>query len=115
MTPGPAYVHVARISAVPEGRSIRVNLGDDEIALWRVGGRLYAIGNVCSHQHFSELHRGILSGLTVACPMHGWTYSLETGFALSGSGRVATYNVIVEGEDVYIERPSGGSGMPWTH
>ena len=94
----------ARLSDIAEGKSARVSLGDDEIALWRVRGKLYAIGNVCSHQHFSELHRGMLSGLTVACPMHGWTYSLETGIAVSGSGRVRTYEVKVEGENVFIDR-----------
>ena len=113
MSGGPAYVRVARLSEIAEGRSVRVKLGDDEIALWRVRGRLYAIGNVCSHQHFSELHRGILSGLTVACPMHGWTYSLETGIALSGSGRVGTYAVKVEGDDVYIEQPVRGTDQQW--
>jgi nitrite reductase/ring-hydroxylating ferredoxin subunit len=101
----PAFVRVARLSDIAEGKSARVRLGDDEIALWHVRGKLYAIGNVCSHQHFSELHNGILSGLSVVCPMHGWTYSLETGIALSGSGRVATYKVNVERDDVYIERP----------
>ena len=114
MSGGPAVVRVARLSDIAEGKSARVKLGDDEIALWRVRGKLYAIGNVCSHQHFSELHRGILSGLTVACPMHGWTYSLETGIALSGNGKVRTYNVKVEGDDVYIELPLRGSEPQWT-
>jgi NAD(P)H-dependent nitrite reductase small subunit len=114
MSGGPAAVRVARLSDIAEGKSARVKLGDDEIALWRVRGKLYAIGNVCSHQHFSELHRGILSGLTVACPMHGWTYSLETGMALSGSGKVRTYKVNVKGDDVYIELPVHGSDPQWT-
>jgi nitrite reductase/ring-hydroxylating ferredoxin subunit len=107
MTPGASFVRVARLSDIAEGRSARVKLGGDEIALWHVRGRVYAIGNVCSHQHFSELHHGILSGLTVSCPMHGWTYSLETGIAVTGSGRVRTYPVIVEGDGIYIEQPVG--------
>ncbi len=102
-SPG-AFVRVARLSDIPEGRSAKVKLGDDDIALWHVRGKVYAIANVCAHQHFSELHRGILSGLTVSCPMHGWTYALETGIAVSGSGRVRTYNVKVEGDVVYLER-----------
>ena len=109
-----AFVKVARLSDIAEGRSARIRLGDDDIALWHVRGKLYAIGNVCSHQHFSELHRGILSGLTVACPMHGWTYSLETGVAVSGSGRVRTYEVKVEGGNVLIGRTPPGNGEPWT-
>jgi nitrite reductase/ring-hydroxylating ferredoxin subunit len=45
--------------------------------------------------------------------MHGWTYSLETGIALSGSGRVGTYTVKVEGDDVYIEQPVRGTDQQW--
>ena len=104
----PAYLRVARLSDIPEGRGARVTIGDDEIALWHVRGRIYAIGNVCAHQHFSALHLGTLTGLNVSCPMHGWTYSLETGAALSGSGRVRTYGVKVEGDDIFVERPARG-------
>ena len=114
MNPEPSYVRVARFSDIAEGKSLRVKLGDEEVALWRVRGKLFAIGNVCAHQHFAELHRGILSGLTVACPMHGWTYSLETGIAVEGSGRVPTYAVKVEGDEVYIGRPGGERDGQWT-
>jgi len=112
MSDGGTFVRVTRLSAIPEGRALKVTVGGIEIALWRVRGRLYAIGNVCSHQHFSELHHGTLAGLTVTCPMHGWTYSLETGVALTGSGRVPTYRVRTDGDDVYVEEPAGDP--PWT-
>ena len=105
MSPGASFVRVARLSEIAEGKSARVKLGDDEIALWRVRGKVYAISNVCSHQHYSELHHGTLSGLTVSCPMHGWTYSLESGVAVTGSGRVRTFNVKVDGDGVFIELP----------
>ena len=112
MSGGGAFVCVTRLSAIPEGKAVKVTVGGIDIALWRVRGRVFAVGNVCSHQHFSELHRGTLSGLTVTCPMHGWTYSLETGVAVTGSGRVATYRVHIDGDDVYVEEPSGNSA--WT-
>ena len=114
MNAGESFVRVACSSDIAEGKSLRVKIGYDEVALWRVRGKLFAIGNVCAHQHFSELHRGILSGLTVTCPMHGWTYSLETGIAVAGSGRVPTYAVKVEGDDVYIERRAPEGLEPWT-
>ncbi|HUI11573.1 MAG TPA: Rieske 2Fe-2S domain-containing protein [Bacteroidota bacterium] len=112
MSSAGAYVRVARLSAIPEGKALKVAVGGTEIALWRVRGQLYAIGNVCSHQHFSELHHGQLKGLTVTCPMHGWTYSLETGIASSGSGRVPTFSVKIEGDDVFLEAPP--EDAPWT-
>jgi NAD(P)H-dependent nitrite reductase small subunit len=98
------YVRVAKVSAIPDGRSKRIKMEDEEIALWHVRGKFYAINNVCAHQHFANLHQGILEGLLVSCPMHGWTYSLETGEATIGSGRVRTYAVKVVGEDVWVEK-----------
>ncbi len=74
--------------------------------MWRSGmskGKFYAIDNVCAHQHFAMLHQGILEDLTVTCPMHGWTFSLETGRATVGSGRVKTYAVKVVGDEVWVE------------
>ena len=107
MAPPDGFIKVARLSEIGERRSKKVLIGDEEVALWRVGGRIYAIGNVCAHQHFSMLHQGILNGLTVSCPMHGWTYSLETGKATSGSGAVRTYRVMVEDDAVFVEQTSG--------
>jgi nitrite reductase (NADH) small subunit len=48
------------------------------------------------------LHKGELNGLEITCPMHGWTYSLETGKATSGSGSVKTYQVKVLGDTVLV-------------
>jgi len=98
-------VSVARVTDIPERKSKLVRIGDDDIALWRVDGKIFAISNVCAHQHFSALHQGTLEGLAVRCPMHGWTYSLETGKAQSGDGRVKTYRVEIRGGEVFLEGP----------
>jgi len=102
------FVKVGRIAEVAEKRGKCVTVGDEEVALWRVDGKVFAISNVCPHQHVSGLHMGVLKGLSVACPMHGWTYSLETGAVEEGDGRVKTYRVLVLGGDIYVEesRPS---------
>ena len=98
-----SFVSVARASSIAEGKSKRVTVGDEEIALWRVQGKVYAISNVCSHQHVAALHQGILQGLEVSCPMHGWTYSLATGQATVGNGRVRTFAVKVVGDNVLVD------------
>jgi NAD(P)H-dependent nitrite reductase small subunit len=99
------FVKVARTSDLHDRRGTLVHLEGEEIALWRVKGRIYAINNVCPHQHFSMLHQGTLDGVHVTCPMHGWTFSLEDGQPKFGNGRAKTYQVKVDGEHVYVEKP----------
>ncbi len=77
-------------------------LEDQEIALWRVGVEVYAISNVCAHQHFSRLHEGTRESLTVRCPMHGWRYSLQTGEAVEGNGRVRVFPVKIQDDIVLV-------------
>jgi NAD(P)H-dependent nitrite reductase small subunit len=97
------FIKVARLSDLHERQGKFVRVEDDEIALFKIDGRFFAINNVCAHQHISALHQGELNGLNVTCPMHGWTYSLETGKAISGSGCVQVYPVKVIGENVFVE------------
>jgi nitrite reductase/ring-hydroxylating ferredoxin subunit len=100
------FVKVAGVSELSDRKGKKVLVGDEEIALWRANGNIYAVNNVCPHQHFSVLHEATLEGIMLTCPMHGWTYSLETGMATSGSGRIKKYRVKVEGEVVFVEKPA---------
>lgn len=96
------FVKVAHLAELSNRRGRLVRVGGREIALWRVDGRVYAIDNVCPHQHFSMLHQGTLNGILLTCPMHGWTFSLEDGRATTGNGRAKTYQVKVEGGSVFL-------------
>ena len=82
-----------------------VHIEGNDIAIFKRDAKYFAISNVCAHQHFSLLYKGRLDGLTVECPMHGWIYELETGKALTGNGKVATYPLRIEGDDILIELP----------
>jgi len=68
-----------------------------------VAGRFYAVSDVCVHQHLPVLHEALLDGTTITCPMHGWSYSLETGAAVNGSGRIKVYGVKLFGKELLIE------------
>jgi len=100
------FVKVARRSVLRNGYATLVSVDGEEIALWPVDGKIYAINNVCPHQHFSRLHQGALEGIHLSCPMHGWTFSLEDGHPVTGNGRAKTYQVKIEGDDVLVERPA---------
>ncbi len=96
------YVRVASLNEIPEGRSKLVNVDGDDIAVWRIGGKCYAINNVCPHQHFSKLNEGTLDGLYLTCPMHGWTFNLEDGRPKTGSGLAKVYRVRIENGEVLV-------------
>lgn len=103
------FTKVARLADLRERRGRMVRVGDREVALWLVADVIYAIDNLCPHQHTRAMHTATLDGIHVTCPMHGWTFSLESGLEKSGNGRIGTYRVHLEGDDVCIEE----RGTPW--
>jgi nitrite reductase/ring-hydroxylating ferredoxin subunit len=80
-----------------------VNVGGEEVALFRVGSEIVAVGNVCPHQHFSMIHEGEVSEGIVTCPMHGWRFDLRTGQSVNNSGRLKWYRTKVIGDEVWVE------------
>ena len=99
----PQFIKVITSDKVFDQRGTLVRIGGEDIANFRRDGKYYAVGNVCAHQHFSMLHQGMLDGLTVTCPMHGWTYNLCDGLSTTGQGRVKTFPVKLIGDDVFVE------------
>jgi 3-phenylpropionate/trans-cinnamate dioxygenase ferredoxin subunit len=96
-------VEIGAVDTLPRDRGLLVTVGDDRIAMFRVGDEVYAIGDRCSHAEAS-LSEGFLSDREVECPRHGSEFSLETGEALSlpATKPVPTYEVEVEDGVVYV-------------
>ena len=99
-----AFQRVARLSDIPEDGGFRVSLNGSEIGLYRVGGRVYAMENVCPHAGY-PLNEGFLDGTRVTCPGHGWEFDLITGLA---PGEVeeeplARFPVRLDGDEVWVD------------
>lgn len=99
------WVRVASAADLAARGRLRVAADGHDILLVRAGGAIHACGNVCAHQHFAMLHAGTIDGCAVTCPMHGWSYDVRTGAALTGEGRIPVYPVSVEGDDVSVGVP----------
>lgn len=64
--------------------------------------RFKAVENRCPHKG-GPLAEGIVSGEYVFCPLHDWKIGLKDGQVQAPDhGCIQTYDVAVEGEDVYI-------------
>ena len=88
---------VLRAADLPDGAATSVEALGTTIALFNVGGRVYALDNACAHHGGPLCHGRVTGTLTsprpyeyrfdaerpvVTCPWHGWQYDLETGRAL---------------------------------
>jgi nitrite reductase/ring-hydroxylating ferredoxin subunit len=72
------YMEVGCVDDFPTGEMKKVQLLGEEVLVVNVEGRIYAIGNKCTHQG-GPLDEGELEGRVVICPWHGGTFDLATG------------------------------------
>ncbi len=97
------FAKVARLADLPPGTGMMV-VGpfDKPMALFNVGGEVFAINAVCPHRG-GPLANGRLDGHVVACPWHGWTFDVRTGRPDHPGGHgVAAYEVQVRRRDIYV-------------
>jgi len=76
------------------------------VALFRTGeGEVFALVDECPHKR-GPLSEGIVSGRTVACPLHNWVIGLEDGNAVApDEGNAEPLAVRIIDGDVYIHLP----------
>ena len=98
-------IRIAPVAALKEGAGHAFDTGDDEIAVFLIDGNIYAVSNVCPHQHVPLIAEGPVKGTVVTCPMHGWRYNLATGRAVSAAGSIKTYETLIKDGILYIRKP----------
>ena len=99
------FVAVTTTSELPLGAMKRVVVDGERTLVVNVGGAFYALRDVCGHAG-APLSTGELVGHVIECPLHYACFDVRTGKLLSGpvSGDVATYQVRVESDTVYVKR-----------
>jgi chlorite dismutase len=94
---------VAALADVPEGGSTSVFFEGEQVALFNVDGRIYAMDDRCSHANAS-LSQGELDDRSVVCPSHGSRFDLASGEPIDGPARraIRTYAVRIEAGNIYL-------------
>lgn len=75
------FIQIAPVTDLPIGERLFVEIDDKKIVLFNLGGNLYAIGDVCSHDG-GPVGDGEIEGLDVICPRHGARFDIQTGQAI---------------------------------
>ena len=115
---------VCAVAELPPGTRRIVTVGARSIGVFNVGGRYFALRNVCPHQG-APLCEGPLTGTTLPgppgtfrygregeilrCPWHGWEFDVTSGRSIFNphAVRVRAYPVAVEDADCSADADCG--------
>lgn len=105
-----ARVRVAGAAALREGQMTTARVGDTEVLVARVEGRLHAVAAHCPHYH-GPLGEGLLCGRHVTCPWHQSVFDVTTGALVEPPAldALARYDVELDGDDVWVTVPDEGA------
>lgn len=100
-----AKIKVAKVNDVAEGQLKKVDVDGEPVALFNVDGKIYATTNICTHEACELDENHSISGDVVECTCHGSQFNIKTGENVlpPAAEPLKTYNVGVEGEDVFVE------------
>jgi 3-phenylpropionate/trans-cinnamate dioxygenase ferredoxin component len=101
-------LRVCGLAELEPGVARRVDVDGHRIALIRIGDDIYAVGDRCSHADYSLAEGEVdVFDLTIECPKHGSTFSLESGEpqTLPATLPIPVYRVEVDGDDVKVVLP----------
>ena len=97
------FTWVAALCDLPEGDVQCVEIDGREVALCHTAEGVYALDNLCSHAD-ARLSDGRLKGWKLFCPLHGGSFDVRDGSALTRPAMtpLITYPLRVEGDDILI-------------
>ena len=76
------YIAVAPLEDLPQGGRLFIEIDGKPIVLLNVSGKIYAIGDVCTHDD-GPLGDGEVDGHEIICPRHGARFDLRDGRAVT--------------------------------
>jgi nitrite reductase/ring-hydroxylating ferredoxin subunit/alkylhydroperoxidase/carboxymuconolactone decarboxylase family protein YurZ len=98
-----AFVEALPLAELPPGTSTTATVGEKQIALFNVDGRICATNDSCPHAGAS-LGWGTFDGKIVTCRAHGLRFDVCSGSIVGGSGlSIGTYATHVEDGKIFVK------------
>jgi 3-phenylpropionate/trans-cinnamate dioxygenase ferredoxin subunit len=76
------YVEIAPAGQLPAGERMFLEVEGRQIVIFNLAGKLFAIGDVCSHDN-GPVGDGEIAGDEIICPRHGGRFDIRSGKATS--------------------------------
>jgi methionine sulfoxide reductase heme-binding subunit len=96
------FVKVCSVNEIEEDRAKMFCVDKERIAVFKTGGKLFAVNNVCKHQN-GPLGEGKIIDGCITCPWHGYQYLPKNGQSPPPfKEKVSTYDLEMDGTDIWL-------------
>lgn len=97
------WVRAACLDDLSDDDPIGIVVEGIEIALFRVGDRIFALSDRCTHGD-AKLSEGYVEDGCIECPLHQALFDLATGEVRRGPAvePVRAFNVQLDGDDIVV-------------
>lgn len=103
-----SYTKLCKLSDLKDRQGKRIIIDNPvgsgrviEIAVFKIDGEVFAISNICPHQHTTVIYDGFIEEGYVVCPAHGWMFNLKTGKQPTGARGLDAFPVKIINDEVY--------------
>ncbi len=97
------FTKVATLKDLPAGSAMAVEIAGKSLALYNVGGSVFATDNTCPHRG-GPLGEGDLEEGIVTCPWHAFQYDVKSGKCLTNAAlSVPCHAVRLDGDNILVE------------
>ena len=99
----PTWIDALGTDELPTDDVLGVAVNGHDIALYTVGGEVFATDNICTHGH-ARLCDGFLDGHEIECPLHQGKFDVRDGKPTCepASDPLRSYPVRIEGSRVLV-------------
>lgn len=98
------WQRVAALTDIPAGQPHGAKYGERDIVLAINEGQVHALAGICPHA-YALMSDGFMNGWEIECPLHAAAFDIRTGECMIGPlgcEDLATYEVKIEGADVFV-------------
>lgn len=100
------FTKVCALNELKNSEGKRFLINDIDVALFKINEDIFALNNICPHQHTALIYNGCIEDGCVICPAHGWKFQLKNGKMPDGRNGLISYPVKLINDFIYIKAES---------
>ena len=99
------FIKICKISDLEENRGNKFQLDSEtEIAVFKIKDKIYAVDNICPHNHTPKIFEGNIQNNCVICPIHFYEFNLINGSSESfQGGNLRIFETKIEDDELYVK------------